>query len=62
MHDDDKLLKYYISHSDKRFDALEEKVDKLISFRWMLVGASMGISGIISIAFQVIQFIYKGDK
>ena len=61
MSKDDELLKYYISHSDKRFDALDQKVDKLISFRWLLIGASMGVSGIISVAFQVFQFL-SGEK
>ena len=57
MPKEDELLKYYISHSDKRFDALDQKVDKLISFRWLLIGASMGVSGVISVAFQVFQFL-----
>ena len=61
MPNDNDLLRYYIEHSDKRFDALDEKIEKLISFRWLLIGASMGISGVVSVAFQVIQFM-SGDK
>jgi len=49
----DDLLKYFIKMSNERFDSLEGKVDKLISFRWMLIGASVGISGIISVIFQI---------
>jgi len=59
MKNEDDLLKYYISHSDKRFDAIEEKMDKLISFRWLLIGASMGVSGIISVAVQAFHFLSR---
>ena len=56
------LLDYYIKHADKRFDEIEKKVDKLISFRWMLIGASVSVSGIISIAIQLLDIFYKGQK
>lgn len=60
----DDLVKYFIQHTDKKFSDLEEqtgkrfsglevKVDKLISFRWMLIGASVGISGLVSVLFQI---------
>ncbi len=61
MPNDNELLRYYIEHSDKRFDALDEKIEKLISFRWLLIGASMGISGVVSVGFQVVQFL-SGNK
>lgn len=53
----DDLLKYFIKQSNERFDSIESKLDKLISFRWMLIGASVGISGIVSVVFQVVMAI-----
>lgn len=60
MPKDDELLKYYIETSTIRFDRLEEKVDKLINFRIMLVGAAVGISGLVSVLFQVAIAIAGG--
>ena len=59
MPEENDLLKYHIRHTDKRFDVLEEKVDRLISFRWILVGVSLGVSGVVSMAFQIFQYIGK---
>lgn len=56
----DDLVKYFIKHTNDRFDALEGKVDRLISFRWLLIGVSLGVSGVVSMAFQVIQAVAGG--
>lgn len=53
------LIDYYIEHSDKRFDALEKKVDKVLSFRWMLIGAASGVSFVVSIVFKVLEAMAK---
>lgn len=57
----DDLLKYYIKESDKRFDRLEVKIDKLMSFKWKLVGAATGASVVISVLFEVAKAI-AGSK
>lgn len=49
----DDLLRYHMKQTDIRFDRLEKKVDKLISFRMMLIGAAVGASGLVSVIFQV---------
>ena len=51
----DDLLKYFMKQTNERFDSLERKVDKLISFRLMLIGASVGISGLVSVFFQILM-------
>lgn len=56
----DDLVKYFIKHTNERFDALEGKVDRLISFRWMLIGVSLGVSGVVSFLFQVFQAVAGG--
>lgn len=48
---DDKLLQYII----KRFDALENKVDKLVEFRWFLLGIAAGVSCIISFLVHLLK-------
>lgn len=60
MSKDDDLLKYYIDKTDSRLQSLEAKIDKLISFRVMLIGAAIGISGLVSAAFQVAIAIAGG--
>jgi hypothetical protein len=57
----DDLLKYFIKETNKRFDDLDKKVDRLIGFRWMLVGAATAISAIVSGAFQIAQ-LWAGSK
>ena len=67
----DDLVKYFIQHTDKkfselevksgeRFSAIEAKVDKLITFRLVLIGSAVGISGLVSILFQVVMAIAGG--
>lgn len=55
MPERDELLKYYIKHADTRFDKLENKMDKLVSFRWILIGVSLAISGMVSFVFQLLE-------
>lgn len=50
---DTDLINYFIEHTNKRFDKIEEKVDQLISFRLILIGSAMGVSGVISVIFHV---------
>ncbi len=54
------LLEYYIERSDARLDAIEKKIDKLISFRWMLIGAASGVSFVVSLVFKVIEAVAGG--
>jgi hypothetical protein len=61
MQREDDLLKYYIKHSDSRFDSLENKMDKMIGFRWLLIGMAAGVSGMVSFLFQMATTI-SGSK
>jgi len=51
--DQEKLVDYFIAKTDARFDRLEAKVDRLIAFRVLLIGAAVGISGLVSVIFQI---------
>jgi hypothetical protein len=57
----DELRDYFIEHTNKRFDSLESKVDKLVSFRWILIGVSIGVSGILSFMFRMLE-AFAGGK
>ena len=55
-----ELLDYYIEHTDKRFEKLGDdfreihiKLDDILKFRWMLLGAALAISGTVSVLFEV---------
>lgn len=51
----DEKLNYFIDQTNKRLDAIEGKLDQLISFRVMLIGASITVSGLISIGIGVLE-------
>jgi len=48
-----ELLDYYIEHTDKRFESIHAKLDEILKFRWMLMGAALAISGTVSVLFEV---------
>lgn len=54
-----ELLDYYIKHTDERFKEIHTKLDTLIGFRWLLIGAAAGVSGLISFIFQLITVAKK---
>lgn len=54
-----ELLDYYIRHTDQRFAEVNKKLDMLINFRWLLIGAAAGVSGIVSVLFQVVTLFSK---
>ena len=60
--DRSELVKYYIRHTDHRFgevnaefEKVHAKLDRLIGFRWMLIGGAMGVRGVVSLAFEFLQ-------
>jgi hypothetical protein len=56
----DDLVKYFIENTNKRFDDLEVKVDKLISLRWMLIGAASVMSVVVTVVIEVAKAIAGG--
>lgn len=44
---------YFIKRTDERLVHIEAKIDQLIGFRWMLLGASAVISSLCGIAVAV---------
>ena len=56
---DKDLLDYFMTATDKRLDSIEQKLDKLIQFRWMVVGSATGISFLVSIIFHLYGALNK---
>lgn len=53
------ILEYYIDHANERFDKLEKKVDRLWDLKMMLLGACLVVSGVCSIAVNVVLAYLK---
>jgi hypothetical protein len=50
---DDKF-EYFMGETNKRLDGIEDKLDQLITFRMMLIGASVAVSAIVSIGITIV--------
>lgn len=50
---DDKVYQLIIA----RMDRLEEKVDRLLAFKWQIIGGSLVASVVLTVALQVVLSI-----
>lgn len=50
----DGLIPYYIEITDKRLERIEEKVDKLLAFKWQIISGSLVLSTLAGIALQIV--------
>lgn len=48
----DDLLKHHIAETERRFDRLENKLDRVLAGYWMAIGGSIVISAIIGMLFR----------
>jgi hypothetical protein len=51
---DKQLVDYFIEQTNDRFKILEGKVDKLIAFKWQIIGGSVVISAMVGIVVQLL--------
>lgn len=58
--DNSQFIEYFVNETNKTFDKMQnemktmnEKMDKLIGFRWMLIGGSLAVSAIVSVGVEV---------
>lgn len=54
-----ELVRYFIEETNKKFERLEEKVDILLEFKWQILGGSMVLSALVTIAIQVTAIIFS---
>ena len=45
---------YFIDQTNQKLSSIEEKIDNLASFRFMLIGASITLSGLFAIVTTLI--------
>lgn len=53
---DSKLTEYLI----QRVEKIDEKVDKLLQFKWQIIGGSVLMSVLITLALQVAAILFTG--
>ena len=56
MHDE-KLIDYLID----RIEKIDEKVDRLLQFKWQIIGGSVVLSAIITVSIQIFM-VYQGGQ
>lgn len=49
-----ELVGYFIAQTNHRFEKLEGKVDRLLEFKWQLVGGSLTVSAVLTVAIQIV--------
>jgi hypothetical protein len=55
----DSKTEYFIEQTNKKLDKIEHKIDQLISFRIMLIGASLAVSAIGTTALNLFMNVWK---
>lgn len=55
----DELTKYFMAQTNERFNKIDRKLDQLIGFRFMQLGASAAISALFGVVAAVAT-IYFG--
>lgn len=56
---DKELIDYFIERTDLRFDKVDKKLEKLVAFRWQIIGGSTVLSIIFGIGVQFVFILYK---
>lgn len=54
-----ELIDYFINETNVKFVQLEKKVDKLLEFKWQIIGGSLAASVFFTIGFQLIFLLLK---
>lgn len=53
------LVKYFIKHTDERFNKIEKKIDSITSFKWKAVGAAGVMGFIMSFSFEILMMKFR---
>jgi hypothetical protein len=49
----EKLVEYFIEQTNDRLERMEDKMDKLLAFKWQIIGGSVAISALVGLVGQV---------
>lgn len=55
-----ELVDYFILETNKKFEAVDKKLDSLIAFRWQIIGGSLVASSLLTIALNVLIIVLGG--
>lgn len=58
--DKDKLIDYFITHTNERLSTIDHKIDKLIQFKWQIIGGAGILSIVLTVCIQLIFVLIKG--
>jgi hypothetical protein len=47
------LVNYFIARTDQRFDRIERQIEESLQFKWQLIGGSVAVSAVVSLAVAV---------
>lgn len=53
---DNDLFKYFMDQTNSRFDNIEKKLDKLLEFKWQIIGGA----GLLSIIITILINLFAG--
>lgn len=57
----DRLIDYFIEHTNQRLENIDHKIDKLIQFKWQIIGGAGILSVVMTVCIQLIVILIKGD-
>lgn len=55
----DELRDYFIEHTNKRLESIDEKLDQLIKFKWQIIGGAGILSLVVTLCIQLISILIK---
>jgi len=47
------LNDYFMGQTNKRLDSIESKIDRLLAFKWQIIGGSLVASTVVALTVQV---------
>jgi len=50
---DKELVDYFIKHTNDRLALMDNKLDRLLAFKWQVVGGSVILSIIVTVVIQI---------
>ncbi len=49
---DERLIEYFIQQTNERLERIELKMDKVLQFKWQVLGVATAVSAIIGFVVQ----------
>jgi hypothetical protein len=58
---DRDLVDYFIEQTNERFRMIEEKIDRLLAFKWQIIGGSLVASLVLTGICNALFLIFGGQ-